>query len=169
MDNNQTITPTSQPIQRLFIISLTTVVILTLGLVTIVVVSVIPHFSIIGWVATGVVIVCLVCVAIGVIAFTFSRIGLWQNQRNILHVGEVVVLLTSDGKVMHLSAAHERAKVPQIVQALPSGEEEEELPMAEVDIIDLYNHGSSERTIAEAAGMSRHQVRKVLDKQKGKK
>jgi hypothetical protein len=167
VQQQQPTTSRMPPVQRLFFVSLTAVAILSLGLVTIVVVSVIPHFFIIGWVATGVVIVCLVCIAIGVVAFTFSRVGLWGHQRNIVRSGEVVVYIDGSGQIKHLSAAHERAKIPQLALPSPAGDEEndeDELPMADADVIDLYNHGASERTIAEAAGMSRYQVRKVLDR-----
>lgn len=157
-----------KPLDRLFIISLTAVVILAIGLVTIVVVSVVPHFGLIGWVASGVVIVCLVCIAIGVVAFTFSRIGLWRNSRNVLHVGDVVVYLDNEGKIHHLSAAHERAKVPHLLLPPPDDDdtvEADSAPMSDEDIADLYQHGQSQESIAKLINTSRHQVREALVRQ----
>jgi hypothetical protein len=160
--------PIGRSIDKLFIFTLTSGVILSVGLVTIVVVSVIPHFELIGWFAAGVVIICLCCIAVGVLAFTFSRIGLWKNQRGILRAGDVVVYIDKNGDVRHLSAIHERAKVPLMLPSSSPLEDEVEAdtaPMLDEDIADLYKHGQSQESIAALIKTSRHQVRNALIRQ----
>ncbi len=147
--------------QRLFLLGMAAVVILAIGFVTIIVVSILPYFSLIGKVATGVVIVLLCCLAALMASFTWSRIGIWQHRRRTIVAGDIVVYVRSDGEMAHLSAMHEQAKVPVTIQA------EKALPAPkkpEVDsetLSELFEKGISLRNIAESTGLKYYQVQKA--------
>ncbi len=146
--------------QRLFLIAMAAVVILAIGFVTIIVVSIIPYFSLIGKVATGVVIVMLCCLAALMASFTWSRIGIWGHRRRTIIAGEVVVYLDTDGKIVHLSAMHEQAKVPMSApeKALPAPKKPE---VDNETLSELFERGISLRNIAESTGLKYYQVQKA--------
>ncbi len=146
--------------QRLFLIAMAAVIVLAVGFVTIIVVSILPYFDLIGKVATGVVIVMLACLAALMASFTWSRIGIWQLRRRTIIAGDIVVYIQRDGELSHLSAMHEQAKVPVTIQAekaLPA-------PKPTVDnetLSELFERGISLRNIAESTGMKYYQVQKA--------
>ncbi len=150
--------------QRLFLIAMAAVVILAIGFVTIIVVSILPYFDLIGKVATGVVIVMLACLAALMLSFTWSRIGIWQHRRRTIIAGDIVVYVGRDGELSHLSAMHEQAKVPVTIQAekaLPAPKKPE---VDEDTVLELFDHGSSIRSIAAATGLTYYQVQKITSK-----
>ncbi len=144
--------------QRLFLIAMAAVIVLAVGFVTIIVVSIIPYFSLIGKVATGVVIVMLCCLAALMASFTWSRIGIWGHRRRTIIAGEVVAYLDTDGKIVHLSAMHEQAKVP-----LPAPKElpAPKPPVDSETLNEMFDKGISLRNIAESTGLKYYQVQKA--------
>src|SRR6266542_293966 len=96
-------------VQKVFLVALAAVIVLAVGFCVIIITSLIPYFSFIGEVATGVVVVLLACISLLIMSFTWSRMGVWGNRRRLLVAGEVVAYLTTKGEIVHLSAQHEAA------------------------------------------------------------
>jgi len=148
--------------QKMRVVVVTVVVILSTGFCVLIIVSLIPYFSVIGRAATVVVIVLLACIATLMLSFTWSRIGVWSHRRHLLIAGDVVVYLDDSGKLLHLSAMHEQAKLPApqqvTVKELPAPKE----PTVDKEtVLELYSHGNTLRTIAETTGLSYYQVQKI--------
>jgi hypothetical protein len=154
--------------QRLFLITLAVVVILATGFCVLIIVSLIPFFHVIGFAATAVVFVLLACIATLMVSFTLSRIGIWRHRARTIVAGEIVAYI-QDGQIIHLSAEHEKAKVPlpAPVKELPPPSKKPEVD--DETVLDLYNkHGVSLHSIAESTGISYHQVRKIVNAAKEK-
>lgn len=152
--------------QKLFLSSIAVAVVLTFGFCVLIISSLIPFFGIIGQMAVVVVGVMLFCLAVLILFFTWSRIGVWSNRRRMLISGDVVVFLRSDGKIEHLSAEHERAKVqlPAVTVKEIAGpkEQKEQQPTADNEtVLELFDRGISLRNIAESTGLSYYQVQKI--------
>jgi hypothetical protein len=149
--------------QRLFLIALAAVIILAIGFCTLIIVSVIPYFAFIGKVATGVVVVLLGCIAVLMISFTWSQIGVWHHRRQTIVAGEVVAYLSNAGEIIHLSAVHEQAKVPPPqVRALPAPKDTAD----KETVLELYDKGIALRTIAESTGLTYYQVQQITSGKK---
>lgn len=150
-------------VQRLFFLALAFVVILAVGLLAFLFASLWPYFFIIGKVATGVVIVLLLCTAALMVSFTYTKVCNWHTSRHMMVSGEVVVYLASNGDFVHLSAEHERAKLPSpsatVVDAKPSDKE---------TVLELYDAGLSIREVAEKTGVSFYYVQKWTSEVKKK-
>jgi phage terminase large subunit-like protein len=149
--------------QRLTLIALATVIILATGFCALIFVSLVPHFAVIGLVATGVVIVLLCCVAALAVSFTWSQMGVWHHRRHTIVAGEVVAYVEPDGEIVHLSAEHEQAKVPlPAARALP-----EPKPAADTDtVLELYDQGNSLRDIVKLTNLSYYQVQKITSEKR---
>src|SRR5579885_2042041 len=147
--------------QRLFLIAMAAVIVLAVGFVTIIVVSILPYFDLIGKVATGVVLVMLACLAALMASFTWSRLGVRQLRRRTIIAGDTVVYVQRDGELSHLSAMHEQAKGPVTIQAekaLPAPKKPE---VDEDTVVELFERGISLRNIAESTGLKYYQVQKA--------
>lgn len=146
--------------QRLFLITLAVVVILATGFCVLMILSLIPFFHVIGYAATGVVFVLLACIAVLMVSFTLSRIGIWRHRARTIVAGEIVAYIHDD-QIIHLSAEHEKAKVP----ALPPPQEKVQpspKPTADKEtVLELYEKGTSLRNIVDATGLSYYQVQKI--------
>ncbi|SRR6266496_528813 len=160
--------------QKLFLTSMAVVVVLATGFCVIVISSIIPYFPIIGKMAVVVVGVLLFCIAVLLLFFTWSRIGVWGNRRRMLISGDVVVYLRSNGEVVHLSAEHERAKVqlPNVTVkeiAAPKEQKEQKGQQASDDdtVLELYDIGNSQRDIAEKTNLTRYRVSEIIKKNRG--
>ena len=151
--------------QRIYVATVIVVVILATGFCVIVITSLIPYFSVIGLVATGVVMVLLLCLAVLMVSFTWSRMGVWGKQRRLLVVGDVVAYLDRSGDLVHLSAIHEQAKVVPAAQskALTAPKR----TMDKVTIAEMQDKGMSLRTIAESAGMTYYEIQKIASGKSG--
>src|SRR5260221_14058177 len=64
--------------------------------------SLLPHFGLIGDVATGVLIFALGCVAALLGAFTWHKIGTWFLNRNVIAAGDYLVYLDPKTKLFTL-------------------------------------------------------------------
>jgi predicted membrane channel-forming protein YqfA (hemolysin III family) len=145
--------------QKTYGVVVTVVVILVTGFCVLIILSLIPYFSVIGLVATGVVFILLACISVLMVSFTWSRMGVWGKQRRLLVAGEIVVYLAPNGELLHLSATHEAAKVvpAQQSKALPAPKR----TMDKAHIEELQSHGVGLRTIAEGAGMTYYEIQKI--------
>lgn len=147
--------------QKMRVVVVAVVVILSSGFCVLIIVSLIPYFSVIGLVATGVVFILLACIATLMVSFTWSRIGVWGKRRRLLVAGDIVAYIAPDGSLMHLSAMHEQAKLPPApvtVKELPAGKDTRS---DKETVLELFEKGTTLRTIAEVTGLSYYQVQKI--------
>lgn len=151
--------------QKMRVVVMAVVVILSSGFCVLIIVSLIPYFSVIGLVATGVVFILLGCIAVLMLSFTWSRMGIWGKRRRLLVAGDIVVYLAPNGELLHLSATHEAAKVVPAAQskALPAPKR----TMDKAHIEELQSHGIGLRTIAEGAGMTYYEIQKIASGKSG--
>src|SRR5450631_1965452 len=96
--------------QKMRVVAVAVVVILSSGFCVLIIVSLIPYFSVIGKAATVVVFILLGCISTLMVSFTWSRIGVWSHRRHLLIAGDVVAYLAPNGELLHLSATHEAAR-----------------------------------------------------------
>ncbi len=151
------------PLQRLYLAALAALLVLVIGFMAIIITSLIPYFGLIGELMVGVVGVGLFCLCLLMLAFTRLKIGVWGNRRRMLISGDVVVYLGAGGKLEHLSAQHEAAKVPlpqTVVHELPAPKEQPPTVDDEL-VMELYDKGCSLRTIATSTGLTYYQVQKI--------
>lgn len=151
--------------QRLFIITLATVVTLAAALGAFLFFSLWPYIDIIGRVAAGLVITGLCCVAAILVTFTWTRIGLFfarlKRERlhaNLLVSGDVVVLLRANGEFSHLSAQHEMAKIAPPAQIVES---DEDPGSPDEVVLELWRRGVTLRNIEKVTGRKYHEVQKI--------
>jgi hypothetical protein len=104
------------------------------------------------------------------VAFTLNQIGTWSAERHrhqlysqVIVAGEVVAYPQQDGKIIHLSAMHEAAKVPS---QLPPPAPQEEPVADKKTVLELYDRGISLRTIAEATGLTYYAVQKMTSQKR---
>lgn len=146
--------------QKVRVVAVIIVITLSTGFCVFLTITLIPHMTLIGYVAAGTVIVGLVCVSLLMVSFTWSKMGAWGKQRRLLVAGEVVAYLDRSGEFVHLSAIHEQAKVPtQVVKALPAPKESTE--SSRETVMELYDKGISLRTIAEKTGLTYYKVQQI--------
>ena len=153
--------------QRLFLLALGFIVSLGAAIGVLLYVSLIPHFGMIGDVAAGLLIFCLICAAFLMGTFTWSRMGIMLADRRraranqyLIVAGDIAAYLPPSGNLIHLSAMHEAAKIPppgQIVNALPEPKDETE----EKTVLELYNKGMALRDIVKATGATYYRVQKI--------
>jgi|SRR5450631_2221545 len=151
--------------QKMRVVAVAVVVILSSGFCVLIIVSLIPYFSVIGKAATVVVFILLGCISTLMVSFTWSRIGVWSHRRHLLIAGDVVAYLAPNGELLHLSATHEAAKVvpAQQSKALPAPKR----TMDKAHIEELQSHGIGLRTIAEGAGMTYYEIQKIASGKSG--
>ncbi len=148
--------------QKVFLVALAAVIVLAVGFCVIIITSLIPYFSFIGKMAVGVVGVLLVCISLLIMSFTWSRIGNWSYRRRLLVSGDVVVFLRLDGKIEHLSAQHEAAKVPLPGVTVKEIAAPKEQPTSDKEtVLELFDKGISLRNIADSTGLTYYQVQKI--------
>src|SRR5207302_3957075 len=104
--------------QRLFLIAWSAVVIIVVGLMVLLDVSLIPHFTEIGDTMIWFVRIIIACAAVLVLVFTYSLSGRLLSKRRreklmerVIVAGEVVAAIAPNGDVIHLSAMHVAAGV----------------------------------------------------------
>lgn len=152
-----------QATQKIFIGFIAFCAMLGAALGTLLYVSLIPHFGIIGDVATGVLIFALGCVAALLGAFTWHKIGTWFLNRNVIAVGDYLVYRDpKTGLFTHLSGIHHQmALPPQVVQALPSPD-----PRWDA-VLELRKTGKGMHAIAKELKVPYNRVRTFLNQVEG--
>lgn len=157
---------------RLTLVVAIAVFVVCAALAAILYVSLIPYFNLLGKIALGILIVLAVCAIIFALVFTYTRSAtMIYNMKqarlnsNVVERAGIVVWIQPNGSYYHLSAEHERAKVPQ--QTLL--DTPEEIPAIEAhkdytaeDIIAFHHEGMSERAIAEKVKMSKTSIHNVI-------
>jgi hypothetical protein len=126
-----------------------------------------PHLAEIGLMLELLLLILVCCLAVLLVVGAIwvicaARIELRRRdlQSRVINAGDVVALFDASGSLtVHLSAQHEMAKL----LPAPKVEIREEQSVDDV-VKELYDHGSSEETIASSLGITRHKVRKVLGK-----
>jgi hypothetical protein len=146
----------STGIRRIFILALAFVVILAASLGAVLFLSLLPHISLIGIITTGVVITGLLCVAVLMVSFTYSKVCNWNNRRRVIISGEVVAYLAPNGSFIHLSAMHEQAKLP----APSSVVVDEVKPSDKETVLERWRAGMTLRDIEAVTGVSYYYVQK---------
>ena len=156
-----------QAVQRIFICALAFCASLGAAVGMFLYISIIPYFSLIGKVTTGLVITGLVCGGAIMLTFTFTKIGILfahlKRERlhaNLLVSGEVVVLLQDNGRYDHLSALHEAARHPAQI-AGPREDNTVDAASDEQTILELHKKGLGLREIASLTNNSYYKVQKV--------
>lgn len=151
--------------QKMRVVVVAVVVILSTGFCVLIIVSLIPYFSVIGLVATGVVFILLACIAMLMVSFTWSRMGVWAHRRRLLVAGEIVVYLAPSGELLHLSATQESAKVvPSLPQSKVLTAPKRTMDKAHID--ELQSNGIGLRSIAESAGMTYYEIQAIASGKK---
>lgn len=130
-----------------------------------------PYLPILGKAATGLFVVCCVCLGVRFIAFTWLDIGikLAHRRREELHsrvidASGVVVLAADDGTYSHLSAEHEASKAPRMLQPPPPKEDHRSTPET---VLEMHSHGVGFKSIAQSTGWTEYQVRKLCNTHDG--
>lgn len=140
-----------------YFVFLWTVTIVVSGTMLFIGISLIPHFGEIGYVATIVVFIFLGYGTIGVGGYLFLKLYQMWVYRNVITSGDVVAYKVGND-FKHLSAEHERAKVPLM---LPGPKEEVEPETPEADILLMYKKGMHLRDIATLTGSTYYRVQKI--------
>lgn len=138
-----------------------------------------PMLTAIGIAIAGFIYVCILCASIGVISFTIHRIGVWhlneihrRNTVNLIVSGDVVVYRDANNGLIHLSAEHERAKAMGMAlladraSSIVGDNVDMDISGNDCTIIELYQKGISENTIAKCVKIPWDIVHKVIE-QKG--
>ncbi len=154
---------------RLFMTFWTAVTIIMIAIAVMMYVSLVPHFTFIGWIMLVALIIFLGCGVSLVVVLTVAQASIWMNRRNLIVAGDVVAYKRPDGTFEHLSAMHVSAGLlPQ--QALAKEDEEDEPPTPQesddATIISLYNEGLTLQTICQSTGAKYHRVQKVVARAK---
>jgi len=106
------------------------------------------------------------------VAFTWLdiRIKAAQHRKEVLHsrvidASGVVVLASEDGSYSHLSAEHETAKRPLMLQSPPKEEKPDpaEDPVYIATVKEMREHGITLRNIASSTGLSYYKVQKICE------
>jgi biotin operon repressor len=149
-------------------------------------IALIPYLGVIGVIAIALLCVLVLCGVSFAVVFTYTSIIRMHRGANIINSGDVVVYL-KDGKLTHLSAIHEHAKIGAVESnytddniredfangntvkqiAKSTGISEEKVSKAVVDdetIMSLYNAGSNITNIAKSIGVSRYIVQKTVER-----
>ena len=151
--------------QRLFIIVWSIAVILVTGLCIIGITSLIPYFNVVGIIMLGLIAMAILCASILMWSFTRYRIRAWNNQSNMLIHGEVVAYLTSDNKILNLSAQNFAAQTPVTVRQIEAPKEVEQDTTPDEDtILTMHDMGNSIRHIAKETKTTKYHVEKVINK-----
>lgn len=142
----------------------------------IVVVAVWPMLNFIGFAVIGFIFVCVICASLGVVSFTVHRIGVWhleeihrRNTTNLIVAGDIVVYRDDTNGLVHLSAEHERAKSMGLAlladKSVNSMGASSGIDISGNDstIIELYQKGHTEQTIAKAVKLPWEIVHKVIE------
>lgn len=147
---------------RLFILFWSAVVIVLIGLMIMLYVSLIPHFTIIGDIAF---VVLCIFLGYGVVLGgygTYHLIATWALNRKVIVRGEVVAYLDKSNTFTHLSAMHEQAKIPPPAQVTV----QEDRASEDDVVVELWQKGMSLRDIVKATGRKYHEVQKITSEQK---
>ncbi len=156
-----------QPINRILIGFIAFCATLGAALGIFLYISLLPHITLIGWIVAALVALGLGCTGALMFTFTLHKIARWRIHRNVIAVGEYLVYRDPDtGKFEHLSAEHERAKVPQIPQVTVT--EEGPLPSEAYVILDMHRQGIGYKKIAEATRWTEYKVRQLCNQVDGK-
>lgn len=165
-----------QAVQRLFIVTLAICVTLAASLGTLLFVSLIPFFPMIGKVSMAVLIIALTCVSILMLTFTYSQAGIMLSRRSqarvnerVIIAGDVVIIPQGDGTYFHASALHEQAKIAPPVA--PPVVVEGDASVSDDTILELHSKGLSLRDIEKvlsSQGVKYHRIQKVTSAAKTK-
>ena len=149
--------------QRLYLIAMAAVVVLAIGFCTLIIVSLIPYFSVVGWMSLALVAIALLCGCALLLSFTWSLMGRMSNRRHLLIAGEIVAYLGRNNEITHLSAMHEAAKIPlpQTVIKEIAAPKEQAATVDDETVMELDNKGTTLRSIVEATGLSYYAVQKT--------
>lgn len=136
--------------------------------------AILPHLTLIGWVAAGVIVTGLVCLAVLSVSFTYNKTGSWAARRrhdeleaNVTR-WEVGAALVMNGAVINMSATHEQAKIQPpdtVIQALSEPAEPDIIPST---VMELHEDGQSLRQIADLLGTNYNRIQAIYAKENKK-
>lgn len=152
--------------QRAYYLAALFIVVLGGSLGAFLFVSLLPHFTLVGWLSVSVVFVAMGCLIWLMIAFTYNRVVMWRADRQqkllLAHVIAVEgVVSYYDGTTWeHLSARHEAAKLAPLQLASPRVVVEE-VDYSIAQILEYWEEGQTLENIVEATGIPYNQVQKI--------
>lgn len=160
------------PMNRLFLIAWSAVVIVVIALMVLLYVSLLPHFGEIGDTMIWLLRLAIACAAVLLVTGTYSLVGrlISKRRRDQLHerviiAGEVSVYVMPTGELVPISAIHEQAKIPRMLPA----PKDEVIPSDDDTVIELYSKGLTYQTIMDSTGLKYNKVQRIVSdaKQKG--